>query len=389
MERSIPHDEALPGGSPQTPAESLRQQDSRDHSYTGSVPTSARIDEHPQISHPHGNTYLSWHPGTTPNDEVAIPLHESDHSSRSSGETAIPSDSEASPNHVAMLSHPTEEVEAPETVTRQPVEQDPSFAPVKTTTSSRPKLSERMTEDDFFRTLSRRKTSQTSISRAQTQEDHDEEREEIDRLMSRMFGKTRQEHSEEEKTRHVGLVFKNLTVRGVGLGAALQPTVGDIFLGLPRKIKNLISRGPKKAAGKPQERTILSDFSGVIKPAEMLLVLGRPGSGCTTLLKTLANQRAGYTSIDGEITYGGTSAEDIGKKYKGEVLFIPDDDLHYATITVKNTLSFALKTKTPGKDSRLEGESRKAYVKEFLRIVTKLFWIEHTLGTKVSICLNL
>ena len=116
----------------------------------------------------------------------------------------------------------------------------------------------------------------------------------------------------------------------------------------------------------------------------MLLVLGRPGSGCTTFLKTLANQRSGYTSIDGEVLYGGTSADKMGKNYKEEVLFIPDVDYHYATITVKNTLQFALKTKTPGKESRLEGESRKAYVKEVLRIVTKLFWIEHTLNTKVG-----
>ncbi|CAC9892285.1 unnamed protein product [Aureobasidium pullulans] len=383
MERPTPHTEDLPGGWPQTPAESLRQRESRNHSYTSYVP-SGRIDEHPPGTQQQGDTYLSWHPETTPNDEVAIPLHETLRYSGSSGETAIPSDSEASPNHAAMLHHPTEEVELPETVEKRPTEQDPAFAPVKTTTSSRPKLSGKMTEEDFFRTLSRRRTSQTSgLNRAPTQEDTDD-REEIDRLMSRMFGKSRQEHSEEEQTRHVGVIFKNLTVKGVGLGAALQPTVGDILLGLPRKIKNLVSRGPKQAAGKPQERTILSDFSGTIKPGEMLLVLGRPGSGCTTLLKTLANQRAGYTSIDGEVTYGGTPAEEMGKKYKGEVLFIPDEDLHYATITVKNTLSFALKTKTPGKDSRLEGESRGAYVKEFLRIVTKLFWIEHTLGTKVG-----
>ncbi|TIA05865.1 ABC drug exporter AtrF [Aureobasidium pullulans] len=383
MERPTPHTEDLPGGWPQTPAESLRQRESRNHSYTSYVP-SGRIDEHLPGTQQQGDTYLSWHPETTPNDEVAIPLHETLRYSGSSGETAIPSDSETSPNHAAMLHHPTEEVELPETVEKRPTEQDPAFAPVKTTTSSRPKLSGKMTEEDFFRTLSRRRTSQTSgLNRAPTQEDEDD-REEIDRLMSRMFGKSRQEHSEEEQTRHVGVIFKNLTVKGVGLGAALQPTVGDIFLGLPRKIKNLVSRGPKKAAGKPQERTILSDFSGTIKPGEMLLVLGRPGSGCTTLLKTLANQRAGYTSIDGEVTYGGTPAEEMGKKYKGEVLFIPDEDLHYATITVKNTLSFALKTKTPGKESRLEGESRGAYVKEFLRIVTKLFWIEHTLGTKVG-----
>lgn len=51
---------------------------------------------------------------------------------------------------------------------------------------------------------------------------------------------------------------------------------------------------------------------------------------------------------------------------------------------MKRTLEFALKTRTPGKDSRKQGESRADYVREFLRVVTKLFWIEHTLTTKVG-----
>lgn len=59
-------------------------------------------------------------------------------------------------------------------------------------------------------------------------------------------------------------------------------------------------------------------------------------------------------------------------------------DLHYPTLTVKNTLKFALETRTPGKESRREGESRKDYISEFLRVVSKLFWIEHTLDTKVG-----
>lgn len=66
------------------------------------------------------------------------------------------------------------------------------------------------------------------------------------------------------------------------------------------------------------------------------------------------------------------------------VLYNPEDDLHYATLKVKETLTFALKTRTPGKDSRKEGESRSDYVREFLRVVSKLFWIEHTMGTKVG-----
>lgn len=84
----------------------------------------------------------------------------------------------------------------------------------------------------------------------------------IERLISRMFGEERKANSEEEKTRHVGVVWKGLTVKGVGLGAALQPTNGDIFMGLPRLIKRLLTRGRKgTGAGNSSIRTILDDFT--------------------------------------------------------------------------------------------------------------------------------
>lgn len=53
-------------------------------------------------------------------------------------------------------------------------------------------------------------------------------------------------------------------------------------------------------------------------------------------------------------------------------------------MTVKETLKFALKTRTPPKESRNEGESRSDYVQEFLSTISKLFWIDHTLNTKVG-----
>ena len=259
------------------------------------------------------------------------------------------------------------------------------FEPIKTANSKRPissdlesTTSRKLTENDLFRVLSRRRTNTSARPASVITADPDEEQVEIERLMSRMFGKTRQEHSEDEKTRHVGLVFKNLTVKGMGLGAALQGTLGDPFMRLPRLFKSLVGGGAKVATSKPPVRTILDDFTGSIRPGEMLLVLGRPGSGCSTFLKVLANQRSGYVSVDGDVSYGGTDAETMGKNYRGEIVYNPEDDLHYATLSVKRTLSFALKTRTPGKASRNEGESRAEYVKEFLRVVAKLFWIEHT-----------
>lgn len=84
----------------------------------------------------------------------------------------------------------------------------------------------------------------------------------IERLISRMFGKERKANSKEEQTRHVGVIWKNLTVKGVGLGAALQSTNGDIFLALPRLIKRLFTREKRGVrAGKPEIRTILDNFT--------------------------------------------------------------------------------------------------------------------------------
>lgn len=202
--------------------------------------------------------------------------------------------------------------------------------------------------------------------------------------MSRMFGKARQEQSEEENTRHSGVIFRNLTVKGAGLGASLQPTVGDVFLGLPRFVKNLFTKGPKAAKGKPPVRELLSNFDGCVRPGEILLVLGRPGSGCSTFLKAFCNQRAGFVDVLGDVTYGGTDAKTMAKDFRGEIIYNPEDDLHYATLSVRRTLTFALRTRTPGKESRLEGESRQDYVNEFLRVAAKLLWIEHTLDTKVG-----
>ena len=298
----------------------------------------------------------------------------------SSEQTQVPSTSSSQPKLAALaaggeaIDHEVDDEEEEEDPS---VAEEGGFAPIKTSatkdTISRPSL---------YQQLTRRQTGKSSILTPQISHSA-EEQVEIERLMSRMFGKNRQENSEEEKTRHVGLVFRDLTVRGMGLGAALQPTVGDIFMNLPRLIQGVLGKGPKPGQ-KPPIRTIINKFTGCVRPGEMLLVLGKPGSGCSTFLKVLANQRYGYESIDGDVTYGGTDAKTMGKHYRGEVVYNPEDDLHYATISVKNTLNFALKSRTPGKESRNEGESALDYRREFLRVVAKLFWIEHTLGTKVG-----
>jgi ABC-type multidrug transport system ATPase subunit len=53
----------------------------------------------------------------------------------------------------------------------------------------------------------------------------------------------------------------------------------------------------------------------------MCLVLGRPGSGCSTFLKSIANRRDGFAAVYGDIQYAGMDANEMSKYYKGEVVY--------------------------------------------------------------------
>lgn len=63
--------------------------------------------------------------------------------------------------------------------------------------------------------------------------------------------------------------------------------------------------------GQPEpSRALLRGFSGSLDSGEMLLVIGKPGSGCTTFLKAIANMREEYKRVDGQVSYGGRPADD-------------------------------------------------------------------------------
>lgn len=133
---------------------------------------------------------------------------------------------------------------------------------------------------------------------------------------------------------------------------------------------------------KGKEFDILKDFRGVAKPGEMVLVLGRPGSGCTTFLRTITNQRIGYTGIEGDVSYGPFDAKTFEKHYRGEAVYNQEDDVHHPTLTVGQTLGFALDVKTPGK--RPSGMSKKEFKDKVIDLLLKMFNIEHTRNTIVG-----
>ncbi|KAG6817582.1 hypothetical protein H0H87_006959 [Tephrocybe sp. NHM501043] len=74
----------------------------------------------------------------------------------------------------------------------------------------------------------------------------------------------------------------------------------------------------------------------------------------------------------------------MAKHYKGEVVYNQEDDIHIATLTVAQTLAFALSTKTPGPNGRLPGVSRKEFDQEVLDTLLRMLNISHTSKTLVG-----
>lgn len=105
-------------------------------------------------------------------------------------------------------------------------------------------------------------------------------------------------------------------------------------------------------------------------------VLGRPGSGCSTFLRTVANDHSSFLGVTGSLNYSGLTPQEISKNYRGEVAYIPEEDEHFATLTVQQTLQFALESKTP--------KRHQDDIPRYLEIFARVFGISHVLNTLVG-----
>lgn len=127
------------------------------------------------------------------------------------------------------------------------------------------------------------------------------------------------EKSDEAGIKHkkVGVVWEDLEViGGGGMRINIRNFMSAIIEQFLMPILTILGLfGFKPFAPKP--KTILHTTSGVLKPGEMCLVLGRPGSGCSTFLKSITNQRDGYMDVKGDVQYAGVGWKEMKKLYAG------------------------------------------------------------------------
>ncbi|KIW99404.1 uncharacterized protein Z518_11392 [Rhinocladiella mackenziei CBS 650.93] len=181
------------------------------------------------------------------------------------------------------------------------------------------------------------------------------------------------EHFRSPKT---GVCFKNLSVHGFGSGSDFQKSVGNVAWQAIGLAKKLLGRGERRI-------DILRNFDGLVQAGEMLVVLGPPGSGCTTFLKTLAGETHGFV-VDPEsyINYQGISHERMKKNFRGEAIYTAEQDVHFPHLTVGHTLYFAARARTP---KFLPGGATKHQYAEHMRdVIMATFGIRHTINTRVG-----
>jgi ATP-binding cassette subfamily G (WHITE) protein 2 (SNQ2) len=110
----------------------------------------------------------------------------------------------------------------------------------------------------------------------------------------------------------------------------------------------------------------------------------------------------------GHIQYGAFTPKEIRQHYRGDVVYCPEEDVHFPTLTVGETISFAASTRAPHAQVRkgladvgppdknwdIDVEtmaeedgpraSRKVYVDVLTQILTTVFGLRHAVNTKVG-----
>ncbi|KAG9253600.1 ABC-2 type transporter-domain-containing protein [Emericellopsis atlantica] len=180
------------------------------------------------------------------------------------------------------------------------------------------------------------------------------------------------------RLRRSGFCFQNLNVFGYGAETDYQKDVGNIWFSLPQMARGLFDK-----KGGQRRIDILRDFDGVVRNGEMLVVLGPPGSGCSTFLKTIAGETNGiYQDSSSYLNYQGISPEEMHTHHRGEAIYTAEVDVHFPMLSVGDTLTFASRARCPRNVP--EGITHNEYCDHMRDVVMAMYGISHTVNTRVG-----
>jgi len=86
--------------------------------------------------------------------------------------------------------------------------------------------------------------------------------------------------------------------------------------------------------------------------------------------------------VEGDVHYDSLTPEHVAKHYRGDVVYSPENDIHFPTLTVDETLRFAAKMRAP--HNRFEGRTRSHYVKSITDITETIFGLRNVKNIPVG-----
>ncbi|KAL4896838.1 ABC-2 type transporter-domain-containing protein [Aspergillus ambiguus] len=177
--------------------------------------------------------------------------------------------------------------------------------------------------------------------------------------------------------RMTGFAFRNMNVCGYGNATDYQMSVGNAPLKIASSLAGVLGMRKK------QRVDILRGLDGLVLPGEQLCVLGPPGSGCSTFLKTISGDTLGLDVDPGTfLNYNGITAKQMTTRFRGEAIYTAEVDEHFPMLTVGDTLYFAALARAPR--TIPGGLSREEYATHLRDVIMSMFGISHTKNTRVG-----
>lgn len=179
------------------------------------------------------------------------------------------------------------------------------------------------------------------------------------------------------KPASLGIAYRNLRASGVATDSDYQPTVTNFVWKLGSELFRMLKKDDES-----RYFDILKSMDGIMKPGEVTVVLGRPGSGCSTLLKTIASHTYGFkVGAESQITYDGLTPKDIENHHRGDVIYSAESDIHFPHLLVGDTLEFAARLRTPQNRGNID---RETYAAHMAAVYMATYGLSHTRFTNVG-----
>ena len=118
--------------------------------------------------------------------------------------------------------------------------------------------------------------------------------------------------------------------------------------GMEISFQNLSVHVETKKKRKVQQKVIIDNITGVVKPGQMVSIMGSSGAGKTTLLNVIAQQNIRGLTVSGKTILNG---HDYGRKVCDFSAYVQQDDVFFGVLTPTQHLTFHANLRGLGKRS--------------------------------------